>query len=159
MGWGGWVCREVRRLALVARANRPCRSAMVGSRCHWWLVRRRSGRVRVCPLCRTLPVLRGLGVRSSSQRLGRGRWGRSRRCSFLVLRLCGGTLPVRGGRCPLVASVHRFLELFDDGFAIRRRLGRLVTPILFAGGRLFPSRGRKGHLLRMPAVPSPQPSP
>ena len=42
----------------------------------------RSGRARAGLLCRTLPVLRCLGVRSSSLRLGRGRWGRSRRCSF-----------------------------------------------------------------------------
>ena len=36
-----------------------------------------------------------------------------------------------------------------------------VTPILtpaFAGGRLFPRRGGRGFL-RMPALPSPQPSP
>ena len=140
---GGWGCCGRRR---IGRAARACLIWLFA----WVCLRNlrfplRSGRVRVCLLCRTLPALRGKGVRSSSPRLGRGRWGRSRRCSFLVLRLCGGTLPLRGG-LPLVASVHGFLELFDDGFAVGGgSFSDLVWGRLWETGSVgFPRGGMKG---------------
>ena len=79
----------------------------------------------------------------------------------------------RGFRCcphPMASSEllgMRELVMFIDGRCLDSGAGAFrsdagsVTPILtpaFAGGRLFPSRGGRG-LLRMPAVPSPQPSP
>ena len=133
-----------------------------GLGCHWRMVRRRSGRVRVCPLCRTLPALGGLGVRSSSQRLGRVVGAVVVDVLFWFY-LCGGTLPLRGGlparRPCAIASLNSLMmalscsltvaALFGSGLcagssppSLRQAQGRLISLPTRRGGR---------GLLRMPA--------
>ena len=182
-GWvgAGWGCCGARRLALLGQVRVGCGCFGDGEfELPWWRSSSRS--VRPCsrhrPLCRTLPVLDGaLGVRSSSRLCGTlhpHRWGRSRRCSFLVLRLCGGSFACarRAARSSPLWT-HRFLELFDDGslscsstvarsFFRERELDvavLLITPIPSASSGqalAFPRRGGRGL---ENARSSPQPSP
>ena len=143
VGWGGWVCCGRRRFGRAALASLiwlltwACLNilrSLLGL-----------GRVRVCLLCRTLSVVRGLGVRSSSRLSGRGRWGRSRRCSLSALmsmRRYFASARRAARSSPLsMASLNSLMMALPCSLTVAALFGSGLCAGLFTPILAFPRRG------------------